>query len=372
MKLFRTKQIVMIMMFAMCGSILLGCRHDSTPPTQTQPPSLDVGHSAILYQRQEGSAPAAFFAYEIHQGEARELPYDVRDISPNGEWLAVAEYDQSGHLEGIGIYRFGEAEPDILITWEEGMSPNVQWLDDNHIAIPLFDAEQRMIIGGAMIIDPWTDERQVIRSDYEFASDGNTNEGYFSRNYEYVVYRNIFELSLYNVLDREVTWSIVQHEATLWGVSWAPSATEFVYKRWVSDPGTFEMFLVNTSGQETQLTNMSNDGENSSLIMSPSWSPDGEYVAFWWEEAGTLLEVDTYQLMMVSVETGEVTDFAVYQDHPPTIEWAPDSQAVAVVSLSDSNEDFLVTVDIHNGQVDQLLPVSGNVRLIEWCNCLTD
>lgn len=136
--------------------------------------------------------------------------------------------------------------------------------------------------------------------------------------------------------------------------------SDLVYEKLTGERGIFSTriayILVQRQGERARysLEIADADGHNpqsllvsSEPIMSPSWSPDGQRIAY------VSFEKKKSQIYTVAVDTGQrrlVTDFTGINGAPT---WSTDGKQLAVV-LSKGGNPKIYTVDLSNGYLKQL------------------
>jgi hypothetical protein len=298
-------------------------------------------------------------------------PFPLEDgfgiSSPNGDWLIFITRDE------LQIRSATDQTIEVSFSWQGNwLRRNIQWVNNEIISISTQS--------GRVLLNPWTGEELSIEPELPFLA-GNS---YFNNDGSYVVYvgrtqSEPYFLALYDVAENDVIWQVANYFATLpaYAPVWSPEGPRFVYRRPILETETtlpyFEMFLVNVNGGEEQITNLSQDGLNTSLIDFPTWSPDEQFIAFWWSSPDTPgLGSSNFRLGVLEVETENITMFDVY--HQPMgafdIVWSPSSDNIAVIAGLDPTVQELFSVDIHTGETERLAENVSSIRA--WCNCLSD
>jgi hypothetical protein len=128
----------------------------------------------------------------------------------------------------------------------------------------------------------------------------------------------------------------------LWYIqpNWAPDGKNFA----VGGPpeiyaDVFELFTVTRDGQATQVTHFGEAGLEEATVYQPQWSPDGRYIAFWFDDS----------LAIYDVATETVTDYCIpAKNIEGFIYWSPDSRQLAANSgvVLDNGPTRTIVVDI--------------------------
>ncbi len=154
-------------------------------------------------------------------------------------------------------------------------------------------------------------------------------------------------------------------------LSWSPTGKQLIYlyqsSVMPSPTDSYELWLLNSDGTGERLLARGQ-------CCDPTWSPDGRYVAFVqvdnpalylgdWRKPGT----NIYVVDTIAGQTTQLSSFEGRRNHSPT--WSPDGKFVAFVSAIPVGEPEmyspgLVYVEVWIASVDgsQLYAVSGTAR----------
>jgi hypothetical protein len=262
---------------------------------------------------------------------------------------------------------------EVSFSWQENwLRRDIQWVNNETISISTRS--------GRVLLNPWTGDEQLIEPELPYLA----GDFYFNNDGSYVVYpgrtqSEPYFLALYDVADNTIIWQVSNYFATLpaYAPVWAPEGFRFVYRRPILETETalpyFEMFLVDVNGSEEQITNLSQGTRNTSLIDFPTWSPDEQFIAFWWSSPNTPgLGSGDFRLGVLELETENITMFDVYHQPMGTfdIAWSPSSDNIAVIGGLEPAIQELFSVDIHTGEIERLAENVSSIRA--WCSCLAD
>lgn len=150
---------------------------------------------------------------------------------------------------------------------------------------------------------------------------------------------------------------------------WSPDGSQFVFasNRPNSDDPLLNLYLADANGQNlVKLTDSNRNGWVDSL---PSWSPDGEKIAFWrynYIISGTF-EGGPAGVWLLDMTTNEAN--LLYQAQTPLIEnpptWSPDGKHLAFIELVDS-QHILRVIDMESGEPLEIAPIDGLKRSLSW------
>lgn len=127
-----------------------------------------------------------------------------------------------------------------------------------------------------------------------------------------------------------------------WEDGWSPDQNKFlvISAGEQSDNAKKELYLLKTDGTVQQLTHFG-DYYPTTYIISPAWSPDGRYVAFWLKTS-TQPDTDYYDmkshLMLLEMASGKIFNLCMdygrgkppYSGGERIPAWSLDSQTIAV------------------------------------------
>jgi hypothetical protein len=365
------------------------------------PPRKNAGVSQACLKQNDDDLPAmtgalifaqagfqAGFLYQFtHPGGqikiAESDSYLDGDVSPNRKWLVYSNWDYEVNNKRYWLYTLDGISEEILKNSQ--IRDISRWRSNDEIWILNFDLYE------SRLFNPFT---QKFRERPDFVTQETWDKlpgcGYGSQckvdSAGYQPYDDAIELwidayaSGYTLIDREENF-LWEYENPLAGFNlpkWQPGDQKLAIPMPVNEQDVlgehYEIFTVNRSGRQRQLTNYLAAYPTMSIDKF-SWSPDGRYIAFWGDTHSKeniaqqhpyrlfVLDTVTYQTVDYCVPGGYVSQYSqtgIYSDNPAPV-WSPDGSQIAVQSVQ-SGKRMILLVDFASGTVS---PVAEG-ELVGW------
>lgn len=319
-------------------------------------------------------------------------------VSPNREFIALQLYSQKTEPISLRI-KSQDGLVDIVIPWEEEWSSITSWLDNERLLINTYieveDGDiQAKEFSTFLVLNPFTNERKVLEpifpeiySHHMFPYWERFGSTIYSPNLDKVIYvkgNDVGSGGYYYVL-----WSI-EEQKTLADFQvvldqdiphWAPNGEKFVMSpSLLGDSGDGKwpannLYNVNSNGQSSKITNLSEYFNWTYIGRFVSWSPNEKYIAFWfsgWNERpdSFYLVADQY-LGIVEVETKKLRIFCVSGSTypsgvvPPPV-WSPDSSQIIVESPLSEEHSQVLLLDLEKETIakigEDMIPVGWMIE----------
>lgn len=283
------------------------------------------------------------------------------------------------------------------LLWEDNAGWGAfQWLDNEHLAIELLPQNDNVLVSYVrdfLILNPFTGERQILKTDYpnvyddfpmpDWAGWGITA---YNQNLTRAVYleRDASGPFYYVLWDLQKKSQIANFQIT--GdleavVRWSSDGKQFAFAPSLSsnmnEYPAYELFKVTKDGNTKQLTHLT-DYFPWVYIADLSWSTDNRYIAFWyshWEQnkdPSYESRGDRY-LAILDTKTDFVTSYCINGEknggigmviYPEPI-WSPDSNQVVIQSQISADSFQTVLIDVQKNQAyklgDELAPAGWMV-----------
>lgn len=273
-------------------------------------------------------------------------------ISPDGKWLAYSASDYNVTDASTKFFEIssldGKQHRDIPYGTTEYMLFN--WLDNQRVILYSFGKN-------LLVVDIFTGQIQdidITSPELDMNRDGIGVEGINSSLDRMMYYRNtpgeFPSAVLWDLKNKKELWKLDIGSELLMDrlAQWSPDGSKLV----IAGPVTtyapvLELFLVDWDGKVKQLTHLQDAGLEQGMIVAPTWSPDGHYVAFWLE--GSLAVLD--------MATNKVTDYCIFGSSPTPAApaWSPDSKQIVLHGSTDpTSPKPVVVVDIEKGRAIQV------------------
>jgi hypothetical protein len=275
------------------------------------------------------------------------------------------------------------------MPWEDDWA-YVAWLNEEQLVIPLIQKDRMSEFSDFLVLNPFTDERYVLRADYP--------EMFYDEPWRIIEYSPLLDSVVY--LQGDV---IGPYYYTLWDIQNKTALAQLdangdlhTFPRWSSDGRQFamslslslkmgdfpsyEIFQVSREGKITQLTHLS-DYYPWVYVGDLSWSPNNRYLAFWYshwsedEEPYFSTPGDRY-LGMLDVQTGSITSYCIRGELNAGLGsgiysaplWSPDGKQI--VFRNQIGDDYMfdsqtILLDI---QENQAYLIAEAMEPVGWLN----
>jgi TolB protein len=342
--------VVVVLILALVAALLLAGSRRPAPPFGLAQPGLIAVDTAdgLVLARGDGSDRRVL------------VPADGQIVSPtwsrDGLWLAFWNRDEDSgpwQLEIVaedGSQRMRLAENVSLISRESSLSQpsNITWSPDSRRMAFAADANggsaiyvvDRTVPGAVRVVDP-----ALKAIDPAWAPDGAS-----------IAFQSELDQTLHVVApdgsgERRLGWL----DGTMLWPEWAPDGRAVVVTAFQND--NVDIFTVSADG--SVVTNVSNDPADE---FSPSWSPDGERIA-WGRSTG---EGTRAHIVVANVDgSGQVVLPDLADLAPPV--WSPDGARIYsyVVGENGAFQDLIV-LDPSGAEPAVRIGIEGNVGNGNW------
>lgn len=314
-------------------------------------------------------------------------------ISPNRQLTAYQLYSRISDDFTLVVTRF-DGISEIIIPWEEDWSFIASWLDNERILIKIHAVSNEKTPSTFVVVNPFIKEKEFLPS--LFPNIYSHHMFYSWTDYESVVYHPTLDYAVYLRADSvDADWYYV-----LWDVKnnqkiidfpvfiepraiplWSPDSNSFAMapSLFISDNSgenwpAYNLYVVDLDGKIEKITNLI-EYFRWFYIGRLNWSPDGEYIAFWfsgWNEnpdSFTLI-ADQY-LGVVEVETKSLKIYCISGNAypsgvvPPPI-WSPDGTQIIVESPLSNEHSQVILLDLEKEVIakigEDMIPVGWMIE----------
>ncbi len=288
-------------------------------------------------------------------------------VSPDGDKFAYVEdvMDIQGEPTGNLLWVVNaRSEALAQVSFEQKEFIELpRWLDNNRLI--LRTKKQDTFI----VINPFTDERSVVSNElpllYTGPAPGLNWRAEYSPDLSQVIYYYVGEKKddiipvgsiLRDIATKQNLWQSIGGDESQ--PVWSPDGKE------VAATGGGQLYLVNQLGQAMPVLSASSP----KLAQSPSWSPNGQYIAFWNDRNLWVYDTKKDQVMDLCIPYGS----GAVLPKPPL--WTPDSKQITVLTYTpEQNLGFQVLIDLHKRgayKIAELPELSSSHFLAAWMNSI--
>lgn len=338
------------------------------------------------------SGPFDHYLLNLAQGTTQALPEVgfgfCTSTSPDGQWLTYCPTTANTLMPRWLIVANAQGRQHKQIALEVGWqyAKHIRWLDTQRLALNLEDPE--IWWANSMVaLNPFTGEQQKLISDYPGLRPPRGISPHFL--YGSVIYHPSLNLVVYPALDPKgdpqiVLWNrqtqtemarLVDFNDFGHPPLWAPNSDFFVVPaapaaKVVAAHNTLdyndEWFRVSHMGAVQQITHFS-DFFTEVHIGHASWSPDGQYLAFWLETVPSPCPGEN--LTVLAMLTQQATNYCLLGSdtggtpaRAPV--WSLDGRYIAVSSFQKGAPAGSLLIDIQQGWATAI--GETNSALIGW------
>jgi hypothetical protein len=337
------------------------------------PPLLDG--RVVFYSMKEG-IPS--YILDLKTGDQIILGSTIDEtVSPDGSKVAYSDLDKDSIVISNSSGKKLKVIPDpdeILIT--------TYWLDNQRLVLQKrrTDFGDLFLLPSLVILDPFTGEQQEwIQEEYpnqEKYPNIRTMPNEVKWFYDvrlfinpsltrlvYAASEKDFPVILWDTIsNREVTRI---HFGSFWVAPWwSPDGSRFVVSAPISfavegttytniddglpDLGGTDLFLVNQNGDIERLTYFSTMYW-ATTVFSAGWSKDGKQIAIMEkiETKEVALNDAIPQLMVVDIESGDVTNYCITGSSPI---WSLDGKYILITQTDEKIQDHVILIDLQTSQ----------------------
>ncbi len=367
---------------------LINLRYQCLDTIPYNPGEIDITGTMVL----EGGI-GEYYTLNLDSGRLKSLSTDYQevfavDVSPNNEQIFYL-----GCMIGEGCVGVVENTSEVVASFNDRSYWRQLWWLDNERLVILHDKEQ---YNSAIVFNPFTEQEIVITLDLPNA--------YYSQTIENTrVLISSIDPTLTRIVyfDPEGIGRVIMAQVPSGGIlawlpfpvadeptgpkpnidyryGWSPDGKQYLTTSPVTyqdteagTPAAVELFSINIDGEVRQLTHFSAEYGFVS-INHFRWSPDGRYLAFWYEAAinpdHTPAEL-IQQLAVYDFTTQETIDYCLpfgiarYSLSGARPVWSPDSRQLAVNTRSYNGQDHVLVLDPINGFITE---VKEGISPIGW------
>ncbi len=168
--------------------------------------------------------------------------------------------------------------------------------------------------------------------------------------------RNAWNIEVMSILDRRVT-EFPKPSGTTETPSWSPDASQVAYSAHTAE-GTTEIFAADWNGRNSKRLTVSKKG---TINISPTWSKTGRQIAFVSDRSGT------QQIYIMDAEGTNVQRLIDEGGDAENPSWSPDGQFIAFAWKRRNSGRYDIYIhDLARGQNSQLTGDAGDNERPSW------
>lgn len=333
------------------------------------------GTIALISIKDINTTEESLLLWNLNSGEQKILSTSLADrysVSPKGIFLAFNTATFEGNqLKSMAIKIINsDGNPQTTINQQKDWY-DLYWLNEEDLLVNLLIEKNPLVLLSPFenkqeIIEPFPTE-SVKPFDHELIYDW----GFYA--YHKLVYNGDRTRALYPFSENGEP-RIAIHDMTAnkdlaiystnkgWGVSpkWSPSGDQIAVALNTNSSfrtdgiDKYEIFIIGHDGDKLYSTNLS-DFETSIYVSSLSWSPNGNYIAFWYTTGKSVHE--NLELAVLDIKTKKITNYCIIKnkethswkrnDISPI--WSPDGSSL-LIEVPDNTDQTpnSIIVDIVN------------------------